>query len=136
MRAHVVSLVDFLDRNQLAPMALVTRLPSGLTPALRRLRSLDARRIGRRRLRRVRRVLRQLRLQRAHLAYQLQDRRFQVGDPWRLLRNAPVSVVDGIDLAIKIPSRTWSTEVRGEAVNAYDPIRYAVNRIPSQRGER
>ena len=70
---HVVSLVDFLDGNQLASMTSVPWLPSGLAPARRCLRPFHARRIGRRRLRRVRRVLRQLRFQPAHLGHQLQD---------------------------------------------------------------
>ena len=65
-------------------------------------------------------------LQPAHLAHKLQDHRFRVPDPSRLLDDlltllgkASVSIVDGLDFSIEIRFATPSIEFRREAVNAY-----------------
>jgi len=65
-----------------------------------------------------------LRRQRAHLAHQLQDHRFQVRDPPRLLCDAPVSVGGGVDLAIEIPSATFSAEFGREPRTLTEPRSY------------
>jgi len=51
------------------------------------------------------------------------------GDLLGLLGDATVSVVDGFDLAIKIPSTTASTDFSREAVNAH---RSPVLKLPQQ----